>query len=91
MLPRDALVEYSIQRLLPVITREREKHRRRKEILRDMNENMENGLRILQKSKTLLGEDDPFFLRWESAMKTLVNTQRDIEAFIEKGKIIEDF
>ena len=89
--PRDALVEYSIQRLLPVITREREKHQRRKEILRDMNENMENGLRILQKSKTLLGEDDPVFLRWESAMKTLVNTQRDIEAFIEKGKIIEDF
>jgi len=89
--PRDALVEYSIQRLLPVITREREKHRRRKEILRDMNENMANGLRILQKSKTLLGEDDPVFLRWESAMKTLVNTQRDIEAFIKKGKIIEDF
>jgi len=74
--PRDALVEYSIQRLLPVITREREKHRRRIEILRDMNENMENGLRILQKSKTLLGEDDPVFLRWESAMKTLVHTQR---------------
>jgi len=89
--PRDALVEYSIQRLLPVITREREKHRRRIEILRDMNENMENGLRILHKSKTLLGEDDPVFLRWESAMKTLVHTQRDIEAFIEKGKIIEDF
>ena len=89
--PRDALVEYSIQRLLPVIAREREKHQRRKEILRDMKENMENGLRILQKSKTLLGEDDPVFLRWESAMKTLVNSQRDIEAFIEKGKIIEDF
>src|SRR5210317_1953968 len=89
--PRDALVEYSIQRLLPVIAREREKHRRRKEILLDMTENMQNGLRILQKSKTLLGEDDPVFLRWESAMKTLVNTQRDIEVFIERGKIIEDF
>ncbi len=89
--PRDALVEYSIQRLLPVLAREREKHRRRKDILRDMDENMENGLKILQKSRTLLGEEDPVFLRWESAMKTLVNTRRDIAAFIEKGKIIEDF
>ena len=89
--PRDALVEYSIQRLLPVLAREREKHRRRKDILRDMNENMEQGLKILQKSRTLLGEDDPVFLRWESAMKTVVNTRRDIAAFIEKGKIIEDF
>ncbi len=89
--PRDALVEYSIQRLLPVLAREREKHRRRKDILRDMNENVENGLKILKKSRRRLGEDDPVFLRWESAMKTLVNTQREIAAFIEKGKIIEDF
>ena len=88
--PRDALVEYSIQRLLPVLTREREKHRRRKDILRDMNENMEHGLKILKKSRTHLGEEDPVFLRWESAMKTLVNTRRDIAAFIEKGKIVED-
>ena len=89
--PRDALVEYSIQRLMPVIAKEREKHRRRKEIMRDMNENMETGLKILQKSRKLLGEDDPVFLRWQSAMKTLVNTQQDIKAFIEKGKIIEEF
>ena len=89
--PRDALVEYSIQRLMPVITREREKHRRRKEILNDIDANLENGLKILQKSKTLLGRDDPVFIRLESAMKNLVNTQRDIAAFIEKGKIIEDF
>ncbi len=89
--PRDALVEYSIQRLLPVIAREREKHRRRKELLRDMNETMENGLKILQKSKTLLGEEDPVFLRWESAMKTMANTRREIQTFIERGKIIEEF
>jgi len=89
--PRDALVEYSIQRLMPVITRERDKHRKRIEILNDMSAYLENGLRILQKSKTLLGEDDPVFIRFESAMRTLVNTQHNIEAFVEKGKIIEDF
>jgi len=35
--PRDALVEYSIQRLMPVIARERQRHRKRKEILNDIN------------------------------------------------------
>ena len=89
--PRDALVEYSIQRLMPVITREREKHRRRKEILSDMDAYMEGGFRILQKSKRLLGEDDPVFIRLEAAIRTLVNTQRDMETFVEKGKSIEDF
>ena len=89
--PRDALVEYSIQRLLPVITREREKHRRRKEIVKDMNAHLENGLEILQKSKKLLGEDDPVFIKMESAIRALVNAQRDIEDFVEKGNIIEEF
>ena len=89
--PQDALVEYSIQRLMPVIAREREKHRRRKEILSDMDAYLEDGLRILQKSKRLLGEDDPIFIKLESAIRNLVNTQRDMEGFVEKGKIIEDF
>ena len=35
---RDALVEYSIQRLLPLIEEERERHGKRKEILDEMTE-----------------------------------------------------
>jgi hypothetical protein len=89
--PRDALVEYSIQRLLPVITRERERHRRRKQMMDEMNTYLESGLGILKKSKKLLGEDDPVFLKLESAMRTLVNTQRNMQAFVEKGNIIEEF
>jgi hypothetical protein len=89
--PRDALVEYSIQRLLPVIAQERERHRRRKEILNDMNEHLADGLKILQKSKSLLGEDDPVFIRLASAIKSMANAQSNVNAFIEKGDIIEDF
>lgn len=89
--PRDALVEYSIQRLLPVITQERERHRRRKEILKDINEHLAGGLKILNKSKSLLGEDDPVFLRLAAAMNALVNAQTNVKAFVEKGEIIEEF
>ena len=89
--PRDALVEYSIQRLMPVITRERERHRKRKEILRDMNEHLENGLEILKKSRSLLGEEDPVSVKLESAMRSLVIAQGYVRVFVEKGKIIEEF
>jgi hypothetical protein len=89
--PRDALVEYSIQRLLPVIEREREKHRKRKAILDDLKEYLTVGEKILKKAKRSLGEDDPAYDRMESAMIGLVNAHDDIEAFVEKGKIIEDF
>ena len=89
--PRDALVEYSIQRLLPVIAQERERHRRRKEILSDMNGHLANGLKILKKSKSLLGEDDPVFIRLAAAVKSMANAQSNVNAFVEKGDIIEEF
>ena len=89
--PRDALVEYSIQRLLPVIAQERERHRRRKEILSAMNEHLADGLKILQKSKSLLGEDDPVFIRLASAIKSMANAQSNVNAFVDKGDAIEEF
>jgi hypothetical protein len=89
--PRDALVEYSIQRLMPMITQERQRHRQRKEILGEMNEYLENGLKILQKSRRLLGDEDPVCIRLSSAIKALVYAQSNVKAFIEKGEIIEEF
>jgi hypothetical protein len=89
--PRDALVEYSIQRLMPVIVRERQRHRKRKEILNDMNAYLENGLNILQKSKALIGEEDPVSVRLASAMKGLVNARNHVNTFVERGEIIEEF
>lgn len=89
--PRDALVEYSIQRLLPVIEREREKHGKRKAILDEIKEYLVKGEKILNKAKRSLGEDDPAYDRMASAMIGLVNAHDDIETFVEKGKIIEDF
>ncbi len=89
--PRDALVEYSIQRLLPVIAKERERHSKRKAILNDINTHLAQGLKILQKAQSLLGEDDPVYARFETAMHSLVNSQSHIENYVKKGSVIEDF
>lgn len=89
--PRDALVEYSIQRLLPVIAKERERHSKRKAILNDINTHLAQGLKILQKAQSLLGEDDPVYARFETAVHSLVNSQSHIENYVKKGSVIEDF
>jgi hypothetical protein len=89
--PRDALVEYSIRRLLPLIAKEREKHQKRKEILKELSEYLKEGEKILRKSKEFLGKDDPVYDKFESAMTVLFNAHSNIESFVEKGKIIEDF
>ena len=89
--PRDALVEYSIQRLLPIIIEEREKHKKRKEVLDEVTEYLRLGEKIFKKSNMLLDEDDPVLDKFETAIAACRNAHRDIRAFVEKGKIIEDF
>lgn len=89
--PRDALVEYSIQRLLPVIAKEREKHRMRKEIFGEMTDYLRQGEKILKKARKFLGNEDPVYARFETAMAVLYNAYSDVESFVERGKIIEGF
>ncbi|GBC62039.1 hypothetical protein DENIS_3002 [Desulfonema ishimotonii] len=89
--PRDALVEYSVRRLLPLIVREREKHNRRKEILRDLKAYVRMGEALLEKSRDLLGEDDPVSDRIGKTVASAQNSSDVIETYIEKGKSIEEF
>jgi hypothetical protein len=89
--PRDALVEYSIQRLMPVITKEKEKHQKRKALLSRINEFLDSGEKIMREAREWLGEEDPVFDELARAMTVLLNARDDIAAFIDKGKIIEKF
>jgi hypothetical protein len=89
--PRDALVEYSVQRLLPVIAKEREKHEKRKAVLGEIEEHFKTGEKLLKKIKDALGDEDPIYYKLETVMAVYENTYNSIESFIEKGKIIEDF
>ena len=88
---RDALVEYSIQRLLPLIEEERERHQKRKEILDEMTEYLEQGEEILGKSRKMLGEDDPVHERLEAAMRACRKAHNAIVSFVKKSKIIDAF
>ena len=89
--PRDALVETSIQRLLPVITRELEKHRIRKQMTADTMELLKQGEGLLRKMITSLGKDDPVSTQFLTAMQSLAAAQRQMEACVEKGEELEEF
>ena len=89
--PRDALVEYSIQRLLPIIVKEKEKHQNRKEILKDLSRHMQDGYALMQKARDRLGEDDPVFERIVSAVSACENAHAFADLFVQKGAIIEEF
>ncbi|MFZ7110424.1 MAG: hypothetical protein ACOWYE_01970, partial [Desulfatiglandales bacterium] len=88
---RDALVEYSVKRLFPVIAQERERHEKRKDILKAIGDYVREGQRVLDKTRRTLGEDDPVYEKMEEAMKALKTAHDFADAFVEKGKIIETF
>lgn len=88
---RDALVEFSVQRLLPLIEQEKEKHIKRKAILKDLARYVVDGKKLLAKSREILGEDDPVSEELEAAIAVCENTYQDIDSLVEKGKVIENF
>ena len=89
--PRDALVEYSVRRLLPVIANERKKHEKRKELLSDISNHFADGEKLLSKAEEMLGVDDPIVNKLQMAMSVYKNAFDDIANFIDRGKIIEKF
>lgn len=89
--PRDALVEYSVRRLLPIIAAERKKHEKRKELLAQIVSHFESGQNLLSQAEKALDEDDPIVNKLEAAMSVYRSALEDIAGFIERGKIIEAF
>ena len=89
--PRDALVEYSVRRLLPIIAKERKRHEKRKELLDEISNHFAEGQKVLSKADEILGTDDPVVHKLKSAMSVYKNAFDDIVKFIDRGKIIEGF
>ena len=88
---RDALVELSIQRLLPIIYREQEKHKNRKKILNKISCFLDQGAALLEEFEADLGIDDPVSAEFKRAIDVLTDARTHIGAFVVKGQLIEHF
>ena len=89
--PRDVLVELSIQRLLPIIYREQEKHAKRKKILNEINYFLDQGTALLEEFEAKLGKEDPVSAEFKRAIEVLTVARTHIGAFVVKGQMIENF
>lgn len=89
--PRDALVEFSVQRLLPIIINEQKRHQARKKMRREIATHLEAGKVLLSRIKNVLGTEDPVLNRMTALMMSYNNTFAAIDDFIERGRLIEEF
>jgi len=89
--PRDALVEFSIERILPLIEQEKEKYARRMKIARQLGELAANSRELLQVAIEELGEDDQLVQELVSVARSAMAARQRVDAYLQKAKGIEDF
>lgn len=89
--PRDDLVEYSIQRLLPIIANERRKQEKRQRLLVKISAHFNAAMQLLDETKRLLSQEDPIYKSLAAVFAAYKNAYATIEAFVQKGKRIEKF
>jgi hypothetical protein len=90
-LPRDVLVEVSINRLLPIIATEQEKQAIRKSLLTSLEAHLRQGKKILHKAGKLLGQEDQLYQRLEQLMLLSDKNVSELKEVVEKGKCMEKF
>jgi hypothetical protein len=88
---RDALVEFSIQRLKPVIEQEKSNQEIRKGIMKKVRTNLEAQKQLLHEAGRQLGEEDPVCEYLTVAVERLESAYRSIRAFVKKGEKIMQF
>jgi hypothetical protein len=89
--PRDALVEFSVRRLLPVIDKEQKKYEMRKAAFKRIRRHVDGGAQMLGEIAGQLGEDDPIVAKLATVMDTYAIAAKTIDTFLERTQGIADF
>jgi hypothetical protein len=90
-IPQDVLIERSVRRLLPIIEKEKENHRKRKGLIRIVEAHLASGNAMLEQIKQSVGKDDPMYQAVSAITNTGSQVKAQLEDIMEKGKRMEEF
>ena len=89
--PRDALVEYCIERIMPLIEEEKEKHLNRLKLQTKLDKFLALSREILEDADQELDRDDPVFEQVYQMARAVQSGHDEINQIIEKGARLEDY
>lgn len=89
--PRDALVEFSIERIMPLIQEEKKKHENRKRLQKKLAQLLVDSKALLEESGQLLDRDDPVFEQVYQIARSVKSNSDEINDIIERGRRLEEF
>jgi hypothetical protein len=90
-MPRDALVEYAVQKLESVIHNEKIRHAERKKLAAEVMAHFEKGEQVYRSVVNTLGMDDPFCRHLARGIHAARKTAEDLQEFLQKSRVLEDF
>ena len=88
--PRDALVEFSIQRLKPIIEQEKKKREIRKKFVMEIKQQLRRQQELLDEVHAQLGMDDPVYEKLERIVAGHENAYTFLKEFIQRGEKLSE-
>lgn len=83
-LSRDHLVELCIGRLIPFVDAEQEKHKKRRQLIKDVDRYLEEGKKLLDKADTMLDRDDQFRVKFEKIVNYTEKNVGDLKKIVKE-------
>jgi hypothetical protein len=88
---RDALIEHSIQRLLPVLEKERIRQRRRAEALSRIAGHFKQGNVLVNEVEKIVGKEDTLYQSLVTVIAAYKKVYAEMEKLVDKGRRISEF
>ncbi len=89
--PRDTLVELSIERIFPLLAEEKKKHQARKQVLDRLAVFLREGEALYALVEKSLDVDDPVCRRVVDMLLEVQGCYEDVESSVVRGRGVEDF
>jgi uncharacterized protein (UPF0147 family) len=87
-LSRDYLVELCIGRLIPFVDAEQQKHEQRRQLIKDVDHYLDEGIKLLDKADGMLEKDDRFRLKLENIINYTERNVDELRKFVKERKTL---
>lgn len=85
---RDDLVEYAIQRLLPILLKERSQQKKREAVLSQIAQHFEHSVELMRRIEKSVGKDDPLCEYFAAVIQAFRDAFNKMENLVQQGKRI---
>ena len=87
-LSRDYLVELCISRLIPFVDAEQAKHEQRRQLIKDVDQYLEEGKKLLEDADRMLGPDDRFRVKLEKIIHYTERNVLELRKFVKEKQTL---